>query len=120
MNVFFRFFSVLFILLFLAQTSYNSIVYIQFTIHQKYIAKELCKKRNEKNNKCKGACYLKAHLSNESKMNTINYLKDRIDLFFIFDVFSIQKNKDIQLPYFVCVTFTMPKDRIFYFFHPPA
>lgn len=62
-----RFFTIPIVLLFFCTFSLKTIVLIQFEINRSYIEKELCEKKDEVNNCCKGNCYLNKQLE---KTNT--------------------------------------------------
>jgi hypothetical protein len=117
-----RYFSVILIFLFFLQSSFNTLVYIQFKLQRKYIAKELCVYRNDTKNTCKGKCYLKAHLQNQNTdFNfSFSYLKEKIDLYysecyfltavFLYHIRAIVTN----------MIFMMPIEKCSKIFHPPA
>lgn len=117
-----RFISVVGMLLFVLQTSYNTVVFVQFKISQSYIVKGLCIQKNEKENHCNGSCYLKAHLYADEITNgaAINYLKDRIDLYCMFLTISMREIEPTKTDYFLNFLSGSPTSHSRDFFHPPA
>ena len=51
----------------LTQTINKAVVYFTFKINQEYIAKNLCEKKDEVDNCCKGSCHLTKELAKEEK-----------------------------------------------------
>ena len=120
MQLLIRLFSTTILFLFVLQTSYNTIVWMQFKISESYIVKELCVQKNKENNTCNGSCYLKAHLSTDkhASENSISYSKDKIDLFCSFAFLSIEDVDVKQTNYFFSFICSMPTNRArdFFFF----
>lgn len=82
-----RYFSFVFIALFFLQSSYNTLVCIQFKMRQKYIASELCIQKGKRINTCNGKCYLKTHLQRDDSDFYFSYLKAKIELYCCENVF---------------------------------
>jgi hypothetical protein len=49
----------------LLQCFKTTIIYQNFQVNRNYIAKNLCEKRTQKNNCCKGQCHLKKQIEKE-------------------------------------------------------
>ena len=62
-----NFFCYLLVFTMLIDTCSKSIIVFEFTINQSYIAKNLCVKRQEKVNSCKGNCHLKKELQSDDQ-----------------------------------------------------
>jgi hypothetical protein len=116
-----RYFSVVLIVLFFLQSSFNTLVYIQFKLQQRYIAKELCVYKNDTKNTCKGKCYLKAHLQKDADSDfSFSYLKEKIDLYYsdcyFLDAVFLYHIREICTNMF----FMTPIQKCTDIFHPPA
>jgi len=62
-----NFFCYLLVFTMLIDTCSKSIIVFEFTINQSYIAKNLCVKRQQKVNNCKGKCHLKKELQSDDQ-----------------------------------------------------
>lgn len=105
------------------QSFNKGLIFLTFELNEEYIARNLCVKKDIKNNTCKGKCHLKKQLKEAEKKDQLpsNTFKD-IEEFQIFcqQPLSIQFN----LHLIIKREFKLYKDGItsfhsFSIFHPP-
>ncbi len=106
----------------LVDTCSKSFIVFEFTINQSYIAKNLCEKREQKVNNCKGNCHLSKELKSDEqreqslpnsssvKYETVVFANDLIQHAFL-------KFKGVK--YFNHFLVEEVVDRNFDFFRPP-
>ncbi|HWY13437.1 MAG TPA: hypothetical protein VN026_19065 [Bacteroidia bacterium] len=108
----------------LTQNLSKLIIFVNFEMNRTFIAKNLCEKKNERNNCCKGSCQLKKQLADDDKKEQApsNNLKEVKE----FQLFCQQ-----QLPHafilplmfernFITYQSTKTKGVAFSVFHPPC
>ncbi len=103
----------------------NAFVFITFKINQKEIAKNLCVKKEIKNNTCKGQCYLAKQLKKaaEKEQKESQNVKEKQEVIYILPHLSDHAipiadiNKRSSINYWVK---GMPKSISFAIFHPPV
>lgn len=107
----------------LAQTFSKGIVFMQFFVHQDYIAKNLCENKEKPELKCNGHCHLNKALEKEHKKDSENLLneKQEIVLFLTQIEFSVklEKMEQVAAKYF---HYNDPRGSNISFdiFHPPS
>lgn len=108
----------------LMQNFSKVIIFLNFQLNKEYIAKNLCIKKNERNNCCKGKCHLKKQLIEDDKKekssssSTIKevkevqlYCQQKLPFGFV-NLFFIQKlNTSFQAKELGTIRFSV--------FHPP-
>jgi len=106
------------------QTVATGIVYLRFELNRDYIAKNLCVKKEIKNNCCQGSCHLKKQLGAEDKKerSPAPQIKVQGQLTLFFQSHSFVQflpalfAGDVYLPYH----FSKKPSRGFAVFHPPT
>jgi hypothetical protein len=107
----------------LLQTFSKGIVFIHFNLNRAYIAQNLCVKKDQADNCCKGSCHLKKQLKEDdqkSNSSSSNSLKDKTEIQF----FSQSKSNLVNpLPIRILLVrpYSFPKTAspVFPVFHPP-
>ena len=105
------------------QTLSKFVIIVRFEINREYIAKNLCIKKEEANNCCKGACHLNEKLEEEDKKeqkSPMQNLNKEVKLQLISQVISFNFNVPIKeqkhfTPYKFPITFHEPTS----LFQPP-
>lgn len=66
----------------LLQNFSKIIIYVNFTLNRDYIAKNLCVKKSEPDNCCKGSCHLQKELDKEEKKEQapVNPIKNKSEI----------------------------------------
>lgn len=99
------------------------IIYANFELNRDYIAKNLCVKKDEPNNCCKGSCHLKKELDKEEKkeQSPANPIKEKevIQFFSKFNsgirLFNPSITNELTSIYF----FSLSEKHLHSIFHPP-
>ena len=117
------FFSILVLSAFVFQTFSKFVIIMHFELNREYIAKNLCVKKDEANNCCKGSCHLNKKLEEEDKKEQKSPLQSlikevEIQLFSQEINFSFF-NCEIELNHFVAYFFTKSIKVVPSIFHPP-
>jgi hypothetical protein len=81
----------------LINSSINLIKYVNFKINQDYIANNLCVKKAEPDNCCKGKCQLEKELIETEKESTPKQLKEKFEENFLTDHSKIIDFKNIGI-----------------------
>lgn len=108
---------------FLLQIFSRTIIILIFEINRDYIAKNLCVKKDEPNNCCKGKCHLKKELDKEEKQeqSPINPIKEKEEIQFYsdnktkFSFFNTPLISELISHY----SFSLSEKHIHSIFHPP-
>lgn len=117
-----KYISIFLIGVFALQISVNTLVYINFKIKQQFISREICVKRFDKTNTCKGHCYLKSRIKqcDPEKSCLHEYLKFKMDLYCINDSEKLSIEFIFLSVIYPAYNCRMAEDVAVDFFHPPA
>lgn len=105
----YRFFAIFLLIVMLFSICRYQIPYIEYGLFKGYIAKNVCVKKDVKNNCCQGKCFLKKQLKlageneNSNGNNTNNNKKAQtfeINEFVIFDTVELDNNEITKLLFF--------------------
>ena len=107
----------------LLQSFSKAVIVLNFEINRDYISKNLCVKKDEVRNCCKGKCHLKKEIEKDEKNNPTlpaNNLKEKVEVQYFsqikkIDFYSVSKNAESNFQY-LFAEFTSPH---FSIFHPP-
>ena len=106
------------------QSFTKNFIILNFSVNKKYIAKNLCVKKDVKNNCCQGKCHLKKQLNeeeNDTKKSSSNNLKEKSEELFAEKEFNFyfNNNKIFSLEFPLksnAVAFLLSTN----IFHPPC
>jgi hypothetical protein len=106
----------------LLHTFSKGVIFIHFNLNRTYIAQNLCEKKEQADNCCKGSCHLKKQLKEDDTKSTLpaNNLKEKNEIQF-FDESCSMLNSPHSVLISLIFVYILPKTKVkaFSVFHPP-